>query len=150
MHQGRSDRLKNQLEIAAVGTVAALPSTAVRLEVLGGSWAIATVDVIPRVRRRTASTRAGGSSWATMARPMAMMVATMPSIRSAVCSWAGLLAATTPPRPLPPGGNLFGPPAVDGRTSQGGLKAGRGKQYHAPCFHLDSGTSFEYIIHIID
>src|ERR687891_1901534 len=31
-----------------------------------------------------------GSSWATMARPMAMMMATMPSIRSVLLSLAGL------------------------------------------------------------
>ena len=63
-----------------------------------------------------------------------------------------------------PGGNLFGLPAVDDRTSQGWprelAEEGLAKTTAAyapfrrhepmrPCFHLDSGTSFEYIIHII-
>jgi hypothetical protein len=37
-----------------------------------------------------------GSSWATMARPIAMMAATMPSIRSVLLSLAGLRLRAQP------------------------------------------------------
>jgi hypothetical protein len=61
-----------------------------RLEVAGGILGDRDRRCDPTRQTKCSEYSGWGSSWATMARPMAMMVATMPSMRSVDLSLAGL------------------------------------------------------------
>jgi hypothetical protein len=64
-----------------------------------GSWAHGNSSADPTHHTKNMEYSGSGSSWATRARPMAMMVATMPSIRSVLLSLAGLRLPAGPGRP---------------------------------------------------